>query len=163
MNLQNVKNILELLTEFETLVADYYLACAEKWEEGREMWASIHKDEKKHAAYIKVISIMIDRQPEDFSVGGKFKEFAIEVAVLAAMDRLRKKIDEVKSLKISMKDAIIFSGSIELSLLEHIVSDVIETSNPKYRKMIDSILSDTERHRDTFDTLRRSGSPILKS
>jgi hypothetical protein len=29
MSLQRVKNILELLTQFETLVADYYLACAE--------------------------------------------------------------------------------------------------------------------------------------
>jgi rubrerythrin len=154
MSLQRVKNILELLTQFETLVADYYLACAEKWEKGRETWESIHKDEKKHAAYIKVITIMIDRKPDDFSVGKKFREFAVEVAVFAAMDRLKNKIDEVKNLKLSMKEALVFSSTIEASLLEHIVSDVIETSDPKYKKMIDTILSDTKRHRDTFDALR---------
>jgi hypothetical protein len=162
MNLQNVKNILELLAEFETLVAEYYLACAEKWEKGKETWESFHKDEKKHAAYIKVISIMIDRTPEDFSVGKQFKEFAVEVAVFASMDRL-KKIDEVKSLKLSMKEALDFSSSIEISLLEHIISDIVETSNPKYRKMIDTILSDTERHKKTFDALRMSKSPLISS
>jgi hypothetical protein len=60
----------------------------------------------------------------------------------------------VKNLKLSMKEALVFSSTIEASLLEHIVSDVIETSDPKYKKMIDTILSDTKRHRDTFDALR---------
>ena len=153
MGLESVKNVLVLLAQLEALVGDYYLACAERWEEGRETWGSINKDEIKHAEYINRIVSKIDENPDDFAVGKKFMEISIEVAAFAALEKIRVNIDKVKTRELSRKEALDFSYNIEKAVLEHIVGDIVETRDAKCNDMINEILSDTERHKETFSIM----------
>lgn len=153
MSIKNVRNILSLLAQLESLIGDYYLACAERWDEGSDVWESIRKDEIKHAEYINRIISMIDENPDKFSTGKKFNEIAIEVATFSALDRIRINIDKIKNHELSRKEALDFSYTIEQSVLEHLLGDIIETRNTECNEMINEILSDTERHRETFSTM----------
>ncbi|MCX7981940.1 MAG: hypothetical protein N2572_03405 [Syntrophales bacterium] len=146
LDLQKVKDILSVMAEYEEVIAALYSACAERWEEDKELWGEMGKEEILHAERIRWISQALEENPRLFDLGRPFNQVAISTAIAG----VKKHIEAVRKGAYTRDRAVAIARDIEQSILESRYLEMLKTTNIEYLEVMNSIAQDTARHRHTI-------------
>ncbi len=142
-DLRDIVGLLDVLSELELKVSQFYNACAESYSEEEEFWESLVSCEKLHSCYISRISGFIKEKPEQFEVGRRFNSVAAKT-VIKGVD---SDIEKVKNNLIDIKKALNIARDIEMSLLEQKFFEIVKSENNEFLNLLDKIVSDTREHK----------------
>jgi hypothetical protein len=142
--LSDILEVLRAMATFETKVAELYSVCALTWDEDREFWLDIWRDEIRHAQYITKIIEIVLKNPDLYKKGYLFDVIALQTTV----SDIISKIEEVKKGEISKDLFLLFANSLEQGFIEKKYGEVVATSDIEYTTLMQKVVKDTEKHND---------------
>ncbi|MGM0441366.1 MAG: hypothetical protein ACQEQC_02990 [Elusimicrobiota bacterium] len=146
-NLEKVLGLLENLRELELKVAQFYNTAAEKWDDESNYWNTLAAEEEKHAASLRRMGEIIQKNPNKFDAGRVFNPVAVKT-VIRGID---ENIERLKKDKIDLKKMIFIALDIENSLLENKYREIVNSNNLEFTNLVKEITEDTQRHRNKLN------------
>jgi hypothetical protein len=135
---------LRRMAMFEMTLAELYSLCASTWEEDREFWLDIWKDEIKHAQYVSRIIEIVSKKPEGFEKGRPFNVFTVETTV----SDIRNKIEMTKKGDFPKNNLLFIARDLENGYLEERYGEIVSTDNIEYNSLMQRAVTDTREHKD---------------
>ena len=146
MKPQNLEHILSLLKEMEKCeltIARLYQTCADMWEEDKEFWLSLERQEQKHAKNINKMVELISEKDEQFECYRPFNPIAMKTIISGIEDN----INSIKDGKFSREKALFIALDIEKSLIESKYGEIVKSENVEYQNLVGGIINETEGHK----------------
>jgi hypothetical protein len=143
--ISNSLKALDVMVEAETAVAEFYSLCSEQFTEHTQFWSSLAKEEFAHAEVIRKLIHLVRIQPAQFTAG---KSTPLE-AVKAFVARTRSNIESMRRGDLPEDKALFIAYHIENIVIEAQYADVVSTENDEYKALLDQVLADTLRHKES--------------
>jgi hypothetical protein len=140
--LSDILKALRAMAIFETKMAELYSTCALTWDEDRDFWLDIWKDEVRHAQYITNIIEIVLKNPVLYKKGCLFDVIALETTV----SDITGKIEEVKRGEISKDAFLLIANNLEQGIIENKYGEVVTTNDIEYTTMMEKVVKETEKH-----------------
>jgi hypothetical protein len=140
--LSDILEVLRAMAIFETKVAELYSVCALTWDEDREFWLDIWRDEVRHAQYITKIIEIVLKNPDLYKKGHLFDVIALQTTTSDIIN----KIEEVKRGEISKNAFLLIANNLEQGIIEKKYGEVVTTNDIEYTTLMEKIIKDTEKH-----------------
>lgn len=147
ISLQNLLDVMKMMAATEKLIADFYRACAEIWEEDREFWMPIVQDEEKHALNIDRMAQIIALKPERFEICRPFNQLAIKTIMTGIEGNLKN----LKEGRIDRNRLIIVARDIEASVMEKYYGEIVRTNDVEYMNLVKEVTSETSNHKKKIE------------
>lgn len=135
-------DVLELAALAEAGVRNFYRACANQWPEEGEFWLGLATEEDGHYNMVNRMLELVKAAPDRYPLRGPF-----------AAGAYRSFIDWVLSMTagatngaLANKEAVEISNTIEATILESQLQDLVRTTEPEYLRLIGQIIEQTRRH-----------------
>jgi hypothetical protein len=136
---------LDVMVEAETTVAEFYSLCSERFTGHTQFWSSLAKEEFGHAEVIRKLIQLVRIQPAQFTAG---KSTPLE-AVKAFVARTRSNIESMRRGDLPEDKALLIAYHIENTVIEAQYADVVSTENEEYKALLDQVVADTLRHKES--------------
>jgi hypothetical protein len=81
---KNISNMLEMLAELEGVISELYKTAGDLWEEDKDFWASLAQAESSHAEYIRKMTAILNRKPQEFEIGRPLAAAGIKTVISGA-------------------------------------------------------------------------------
>ena len=134
---------LNIMSESEQKVAEFYRLCSEKFEEHCSFWEALAREEAGHAEVIKKLIALVSIHPSEFIPG---KSLPVE-AIKSFIMRTQANIDTVKRGDLPESKALLMAYHIENTFIEVQYADVVRTENEDYKLLLGQVISDTLKHK----------------
>jgi len=135
------KNILNLLIEHEAEIGKLYAVYADKFQEYKEFWSELSKEEEKHANWIKDLAKMI----EDGKVFFDQKRFNLE-AISSSLTELKTNILKSKHDDVLLINALSAAYYYEMALIERKFFEVFDTDSAELKNVLFNLSEETIKH-----------------
>jgi len=142
-DVEKITKVLDAMSQYELLLADFYEHCAGLWAEDRSLWNNLARAEIRHADNIKKMKAIIVKKQEAFAVGRPFNLIALNTAETGLKDNTRR----LKAGEISREKMLILGRDIEHSILESNYAEIVKTADVEYNTLMKDILSQTHEHK----------------
>ncbi len=143
--------LLELLAEHETEIARLYEAYAAALPDHRRLWKDLSDDEASHADWIRSLIPHV----EDGSLGLREGRFAA-AAVETSLRYVRGRVAETSVEPPEFLKALVIALDVEDAMLERQFFDVADDDTPELRRVLNSLKSETQRHRAGLQRAREA-------
>jgi hypothetical protein len=134
------------MVSLELALAYLYESCGDQFPEEKNFWLAIKRQEELHAKLIKELAALISSHPQEFNFGRPFDSAAVK----SLLSRIVTVTATVRKGLLTSKRALFMAKNIENSLLEANYSDIVDTGNVEFRKIIERITKDTLSHKNLF-------------
>ena len=134
---------LENLCHLESAMADYYLACSEKWKSISSLWMELAIEEEHHEKIIGDLARVVKVHPDQFKPGLKVEPTAISSFV----ENINEKTSDVMKGQVTLSAALTFALGIEESIIEGRFFELIISGNQRYLKFMEAMSRDLAQHR----------------
>lgn len=152
MKPEDIKEALKTLTkmaEIEIAIAEFYMACGQKWDDESQIWANLSAMEIQHARNIKKVADALKGKPSEF----KTVTFINVTSLEGIIARIRSRTGKIQEGLFLKEEAILIAQDIESSLLEFLLAGMFESNNIAYRDLISEIIAETRDHKSYFDKM----------
>ncbi|MBI4633458.1 MAG: hypothetical protein HY742_06175 [Deltaproteobacteria bacterium] len=139
-----VTMILETMEQHESILADFYAACAETWSEEGSFWLELAEAEKTHRENIRRMIAILQKKFPYFSLGRPFNLVALNTAIAGIKENIRR----LKAGELNQAKALFLARDIEQSLLESKYAEIVTTNDLEYQTLLSDILTQTGMHKN---------------
>lgn len=143
--------LLELLAEHETEIARLYETYASVMPDHRRFWSDLADDEANHADWVKSLIPLV----QDGSLGLREGRFAT-AAVATSVEYIRRRTTEASVEPPGFLTALVIALDVEDAMLEKQFFEVADEDTPEFRRVLNSLKSETERHRAGLQAAREA-------
>jgi len=143
-DLHAIQGILEMISEAELALGEFYRACALIAEDDGELWSVLEGEEKKHHAMVCRIVEMVTEKPDHFRLGRSFNEGALR----AFVGWLREKTERMAVGETPAKDLLHIARDVEQSLIESRFCDAVQSDDVIFNELLNRIREETFFHRE---------------
>lgn len=146
MNTSGTNQILQTLEDLchlEAAMADYYLACSEKWKPISSLWMELAIEEERHEKIIGDLARVVKVHPDQFKPGLKVEP----TAIISFVDNINERTSDVMKGQVALSEALSFALGIEESIIEGRFFEIIISQNQTYLKFMDAMSRDLAEHR----------------
>ena len=143
-DLHAIQGILEMISEAELALGEFYRACARIGQDDRNFWSVLEEEEKKHHAMVRRISEMVAEKPDQFRIGRAFNEGALRTLV----SWLREKTQRMMVGETPAKELLPFARDIEQSLIESRFCEAVQSDDVAFNELLNRIREETFFHRE---------------
>ena len=138
----NIIEMLQMLARIETGIADYYRACAEQWEQDREFWLDLARQEDGHCAMFKRMAALVGAAPERYSLRAPFNPQRSETFI----GWMASCADEIKSGDLDRLGGFKAAAEIERTILEGNMQGLVLTNDSDFQQIVDTIVEQSKMH-----------------
>jgi hypothetical protein len=142
-NPKELAGMLETLAEAELTLAEFYMGCAQKWEEDREFWVKIGHEEVKHSNGWRSLASIVAKRPHCFSMGRPCNAASLE-GVIADM---RSRIGDLRSGSLPKSQTLRVARDLEQSPIEFGHSEIVSTTDKEYQTASEALVNGPEAHK----------------
>lgn len=143
-DLQAIQGILEMISEAELALGEFYRACARIAQDDRDFWSVLEEEEKNHHAMVRRISEMVAERPDHFRIGGSFNEGALRTFV----GWLREKTKRIAVGETPAKELLHIARDVEQSLIESKFCEAVQSDDVAFNDLLNRIHEETFFHRE---------------
>ena len=140
---EQILQTLEDLCNLEAAMADYYLACSEKWKSISSLWMELAIEEERHEKIIGNLTGVVKAHPDQFKPGLKVEP----TAIFSFVDNINEKTSDVMKGLVALSEALSFALGIEESVIEGRFFEIIVSQNQTYLKFMEAMSRDLAQHR----------------
>jgi rubrerythrin len=140
--LDNRAYVLEMIAQGEAGVGNFYRACAARWPEDREFWLGLAAEKEEHYRMVQRMYMLVKAYPERYTLRSQFGSSAYRSFISWVLTMATG----VSNGMLTCPEAIDISHTIELTILESKVDELIATAEPEYLNMIGRISEQTRKH-----------------
>jgi rubrerythrin len=137
--------IIRYLVEIEDLANELYTFFAEKFPEESEFWFAIAREEKDHAAIIRMLGAGVAEGQSSFDD----RRFTLE-EIETSVEWARQKVAGAKQNKINIEEALSLSFEFEQNVLDRSFFEVFVPEHKSVGDFISGVVAATKRHRDSI-------------
>jgi len=141
-SLNNSADVLEFVALGEAGVRNFYRACARQWPEEDDFWQGLAAEEDGHHKMVARMLELVKAAPDRYSLSGPF----VPHAYRAFIDWVVSMTAGVSNGTLSNSEAVGISQTIESTILESQLQQLVVTSEPEYLRLIGQIVDQTHRH-----------------
>lgn len=146
-NLEEILEVLKIMAQCETAISILYKLCAKRWEEDKDFWLSLNKDEIKHSENVKKLAEIIKNRLGSEATFLYNRPFTVN-SVQSAINGIMKNVERLKNEDISKRKILSIALDIENSALERRYSEIVKTNDIEYQTISKTIDEETKVHRD---------------
>ena len=132
---------LELLENLELDISNLYKLFAQKFPAHKQLWDELSEDEVQHASYIKQLASFIQQGLVLFDEKTT-KTFTIKTV----RDAVKSTYQQTQANKLTAINALVYSLSLEDSILEKKLYDYFTTHDQSVADIINKIKLETKEH-----------------
>jgi hypothetical protein len=89
-NQKDILGVMERMAELELKISRFYKECGDHWEQEKEFWSNLEKEEVAHAESIRKMEVIFQARPERFEGNRTFSSASVSVALSGVQDYLQK-------------------------------------------------------------------------
>ena len=146
-DLESILDELKGMAECELTLAEFYRTCAQIWEEDKEFWLTLERQENIHAQNIDRMAEIISKKHERFESYRAFNPAAMKTMISGIENNIRR----LKSGEISKNNVLFIARDIEQSLIEAKYHEIVKTNDIEYQNLVKKIVSQTVVHKGMID------------
>ncbi len=146
-DLESILDVLKDMAECELTVAEFYRTCAQIWEEDKEFWLTLERQENIHAQNIDRMAEIISKEHECFESYRPFNPAAMKTMISGIENNIRR----LKSGEISKNNVLFIARDIEQSLIEARYDEIVKTNDIEYQNLVKKIVTQTLDHKGIID------------
>jgi len=146
-DLESILDVLKDMAECELTLAEFYRTCAQIWEEDKEFWLNLERQENIHAQNIDRMAEIISKKHERFESYRPFNPGAIKTMISGIENNIRR----LKSGEISKNNVLFIARDIEQSLIEAKYDEIVKTNDIEYQNLVKEIVSQTVVHKGMIE------------
>jgi rubrerythrin len=143
-DLQAIHEILEMISEAELAMGEFYRACARVTRDDHDLWTILEEEEKKHHAMVRRISEMVSERPDHFRLGKPFSENALRTFV----GWLRERTKRMSVGEVPAKAPLHVARDVEQSLIELRFCEAVQSDDVDFNELLNRIREETFFHRE---------------
>mgnify|MGYP005855047569 CR=1 FL=1 len=147
IDVQAIVDVLKMLQELESAIAEFYTTCAQHFEENKNFWLRMAAQETGHSQNLSKMAEIILKDYQHFERSRVFNPAALKTIISGIIDAIQK----VRSGKIPKSNILFIARDIEKSLVEARYSEIVQSSNVEYQNFLKEILSQTHDHQRLID------------
>jgi rubrerythrin len=149
------KEIIELLSKNEELIAELYIAYSEKFPDYRDFWREISEEEIKHSRWMRSLQAYTD----DIL---SFDEDRIKPELMRiSLTYLEKKLNQAETEEMAIADALTIALELETNMIERNYFKLFHGDSDELKSIFQNLESDTQKHtnrvRNTLGSLKKHG------
>lgn len=145
---QELVNLADLFIQCEESLRDFYAACLKAYPEHQQTWASLQREEDRHANIFREIRQLVQDEPAAWSLG-RFTPQTLNFV----MGEVQKRTADVQKGTIKKMAALNFIVDTENSLLESGISNAFTTTSANWSEMLMRVQMETGFHRNSLKAL----------
>jgi hypothetical protein len=142
-NLLGIVQLMQVMAQGESRIAEFYKTCAESFPLNKEFWAGLAREEEGHAAIIERVTRAATEEPEMFEPG----ELSPLEALQAFLLRLDDKFELLKEGRLTEHQALFVAYLIENTFAEHSFAGAIRSKEPSFVTNLEQLTSESVEHR----------------
>jgi hypothetical protein len=136
-----------LMAELEMKISEFYRECGDSWQQEKEFWSSLEKEEVFHAQCIRKMADILLARPERFEENRSFNSVSLAVALDGVQSNLRK----LKKRELQGMNLLCIARDVERSLLESKPGEILKSKDLEYQNLLQEIVSQTASHKKKLD------------
>lgn len=141
------EDVLELMRGYELLLKDLYALFALKIPTEKEFWIKLSEEENKHAYWLEVLAMNIQKQEISLNDDSRFNLPLIKSSILHVQEAL----DDFQKSEISFFDALTFASDTENSMIEKKFFEVFYGINDDFDRVMKLLKEETEKHKERIE------------
>ena len=134
--------LLELLADHESEIARLYETYASVLPDRRRLWKDLADDETNHADWVRSLIPLV----ENGSLAVREGRFAA-AAIETSLEYIRRRVTEASVEPPGFLKALVIALDVEDAMLEKQFFDVADEDASEFRRVLNSLKSETQRHR----------------
>jgi hypothetical protein len=143
--------LLEVFAEHESEISRLYETYASVFPDHRRFWNDLADDEANHADWVRSLVPLV----EDGSLGLREDRFA-RAAIETSLRYIRRRAGEASVESPGFMKALVIALDIEDAMLEKRFFEIADEDTPEFRRVMNSLQRETERHRTALRTAREA-------
>lgn len=146
---ENRFNVIRLLTEIEKATSALYTLFSVKFDEYRDVWQELAKEEQQHIDIIRTLSA-------DIAVADERVEYAEKVGtdeLKTRLDFIEKQAELANSDGFTIEQAIDAAVQIENHMIEFSYHELFNPKTDAMKAFIEGIVKAEERHKQTIEKI----------
>jgi len=148
MDLKEIVAEMGRIAGVESLLAEFYLACAAACPGDGEFWKGLSAQERTHAAYLLEMAQLVNRSGGvGYTVSRSFPPAALRTFVAGVQANL----EAVRNGALKDDRLYFVSHEIEHALLESRFHELLKTDDAEYNTLLRKVADETGAHRATLD------------
>lgn len=145
--------LLTVLKEHEELLAELYKVYAEKFEEDRDFWMELSREEVYHAGWLGNLQDEIGDCP-DAMVVERFPVTAVENSI----EYVKRQIAKAAERDFTHVNALSIAMNLEVGLLENKYFEVLVGDHPRVKQVLQLLAQSTREHLETVRSAIKAAS-----
>jgi len=146
---QELYHSFKALYEMELIMSEFYKKCAERFEDDKEFWLGVSKEEKEHSENLIFISEEIIDKPDSFKKGkdsdiNKIKEFIMKV---------KDKIAKLEIGLLSWHRAMMIAKEFEVMTIEMEYPNIVKTIDPTIKNFLKLLHEESIHHKKEIERM----------
>lgn len=146
-NKNNTNDVLELMRSYELILKDLYQLFAQKIPAEKEFWLKISEEENKHAYWLEVLGMNIQKQGLSLNDDERFNVPLIK----SSIEHVLEAMEDFEKVDLSFFDALSFAKDVENSMMEKKFFEVFYGINDDFDRVMKLLKEGTEEHRERIE------------
>jgi len=141
------EDIIELMKGYELVLKDLYKLFSEKIPEEKEFWLRLSEEENKHAYWLEVLGINIEKKNISLNGDNRFNLPLIK----SSINHINESLDDFNKMELGLFDALTFARDMENSMIEKKFFEVFYGINDDFDRVMKLLKEETEEHRKRIE------------
>lgn len=138
--------MLKAQERLELALARFYSLCDEPAAAGPEFWATLAREEGRHAEAIRRMEAMLAERPDRFEPNRRFHVTAIQT-FLAYVESLAEHIRTGEISRSDQHRLLSLARDLEQSVLEGKWNEIVKTADAEFQAAAQAVVSETLDHK----------------
>ena len=138
--------MLKAQERLELALARFYSLCDEPAATGPEFWATLAREEGRHAEAIRRMAAMLAERPDRFEPNRRFHGTAIHT-FLAYVESLAERLRTGEISRSDQHHLLSLARDVEQSVLEGKWIEIVATADAEFQALFRTIVSETMAHK----------------
>jgi len=136
------EDVLELMQSYELILKDLYALFADKISVEREFWIKLSEEENKHAYWLEVLGMNMQKQNVSLNGDERFNVPLIK----SSIQHVEEALNDFRKVELSLFDALTFAKDVENSMIEKKFFEVFYGINDDFDQVMKLLKEETEEH-----------------
>ncbi len=146
-DLNHIVEVLNLLSEAESNVADLYKTCKETFGDPSEFWTELIKDELSHERNVKKIKEIIVKKTGYFSAKRPIKREAVKTF----LNYVNQQKNRVQNRELDELRLLYIARDIEQSIIENKFFEIVSSNDIEFITLTNNLIQDTKFHKEKIE------------
>jgi rubrerythrin len=146
--LQDLVQTLDIMSEVEKTVGEFYKECAGFFRFDSKFWLGLSRDEVLHSGALAKLSQMVKHKPSEYEPGKLSSSSALKTFI----SRIHSEQERLKNGTLTMYSALMAAYHMETTMIECSYTQVVKTTNTKCIEALENLSAANVEHRGKIKT-----------